>query len=416
MINLQSQIPNPSPPLPIPDPLRGRENGTWAHDTVTRRLPEIARRVLAENDLPAPAETAIRTLIAEIPTAPIRPLTDLSAPDAADWARYIFPHSGLSWLDVPWYFAEAYFYRRIIEATGYFLPGDGHARDPFRLQKRRGLDTKTDAIQNLAGHLNRALADTAPWTHLSRLLHIALWGNRADLSLWPAGEAGEHHISTDGTPPADDFLLIDDTAAVIARLRNAVTPRRIDFLCDNAGFELVCDLALADFLLTSGTAQTVVFHLKAHPTFVSDALAADVRDTITFLETPGGDAAQFSRRLAAHLAQNRLQLRPDFFWNSPLVFWEMPAGLRRNLSAAQLVISKGDANYRRLLGDCHWAFDTPFAEIARYFPAPLVALRTLKAEVAAGLPRTVTESLSAEDPDWLTNGKRGVIQFVMPPK
>jgi len=239
------------------------------------------------------------------------------------------------------------------------------------------------------------------------LLLIALWGNRADLSLWPAGETGAH------TPdnPTEAFLLADDSDAVIAHLRRAAAPRRVDFLTDNAGFELVCDLALADFLLATGTAQKIIFHLKAHPTFVSDALADDVRDTFAFLATLGGDAAQFSARLTAHLTHNRLQLRPDFFWNSPLVFWEMPPDLRRNLSAACLVISKGDANYRRLLGDCHWAFDTPFSDVVGYFPAPLVALRTFKSEVAAGLPSAAPESLSRQDPAWLTNGKRGVIQF-----
>ncbi len=409
MTNLQSPTSNnQSPPLPIPNPLRGREVGTWAHDTIVRRLPEIARRVLAENDLPAPAEAAIRALIADIPAAPVRPLTDTAAPDAADWARYIFPHSGLNWLDVPWYFAEAYFYRRIIEATGYFLPGDGHARDPFRLQKMRGLETKRAEIGEIAAALNARLA--AKTSDLRPALMVALWGNRADLSLWAAGEGNEHAVSTDGRL-ADDFLPVDDSAAVIARLRRTPTPRRVDFLIDNAGFELVCDLALADFLLATAIAQTVVFHLKAHPTFVSDALDADVRDTLAFLTTLGGAAAQFSARLAAHLAHNRLQLRPNFFWNAPLVFWEMPADLRRNLSVAQLVISKGDANYRRLLGDCHWAFDTPFPDIAGYFPAPLVALRTFKSEVAAGLSSAATESLSRQDPDWLTNGKRGVIQF-----
>ncbi len=399
------------PKLPIPDPLRGREPDTWAHDTVTRRLPAIASRVLAENRLSLHAISAIEQLIVDIPSAPIRPLTDLSAPDTAAWARYIFPYSGLNWLDVPWYFAEGYFYRRILEATGYFLPGAGHARDPFQLQKTRGLETKRAEIAALSATLTGWLATDE--IDLRRMLLISLWGNRADLSLWPAGESGEHTVATDGSE-SDGFLLADDSAALIAHLSGTAAPRRTDFLIDNAGFELVCDLALVDFLLTSGTAQTAVFHLKAHPTFVSDALAEDVRATLRFLEMLGGDAAQFSRRLAAHLAENRLQLRPDFFWNAPLVFWDMPAELQRELSAAQLVVSKGDANYRRILGDCHWAFDTPFADIARYFPAPLVALRTFKAEVAAGLPPDAPATLSRADPDWLTNGKRGVIQFVNP--
>jgi len=51
---------------------------------------------------------------------------------------------------------------------------------------------------------------------------------------------------------------------------------------DNAGFELVTDLCLADFLVTSGIASSVVFHLKSHPTFVSDAMSKDVMDTVDY--------------------------------------------------------------------------------------------------------------------------------------
>lgn len=46
-----------------------------------------------------------------------------------------------------------------------------------------------------------------------------------------------------------------------------------------------------------------------------------------------------------------------------------------------LVFLKGDANYRRLIGDRLWPTDTPFSDVAGYFPAKLCALRTLKAEL-----------------------------------
>ncbi|MBD3562999.1 hypothetical protein H6S82_29775, partial [Planktothrix sp. FACHB-1355] len=42
----------------------------------------------------------------------------------------------------------------------------------------------------------------------------------------------------------------------------------------------------------------------------------------------------------------------------------------------------------------------------------LVALRTLKSELAAGLQTAQIEMLNHQDPDWLTNGQWGVIQFV----
>lgn len=46
-----------------------------------------------------------------------------------------------------------------------------------------------------------------------------------------------------------------------------------------------------------------------------------------------------------------------------------------------MVFLKGDANYRRLIGDRLWSTDTPFLDVAGYFPARLCALRTLKAEL-----------------------------------
>ena len=41
---------------------------------------------------------------------------------------------------------------------------------------------------------------------------------------------------------------------------------RMDLVLDNAGFELVTDLCLADFLVTSGLASKVVLHAKVSTT------------------------------------------------------------------------------------------------------------------------------------------------------
>jgi hypothetical protein len=91
----------------------------------------------------------------------------------------------------------------------------------------------------------------------------------------------------------------------------------------------------------------------------------------------------------------------------------MPESLRQELAPSHLIISKGDANYRRLLGDAHWPFTTPFADITSYLPAPLLALRTAKSEVVAGLRPGQPERLFEVDPNWLINGRWGLIQFVM---
>jgi hypothetical protein len=53
-----------------------------------------------------------------------------------------------------------------------------------------------------------------------------------------------------------------------------------------------------------------------------------------------------------------------------------------NSGSSAMVFVKGDANYRRLLGDRTWPLDTPFSDVVSYFPVPVCALRTLKAEVS----------------------------------
>lgn len=71
------------------------------------------------------------------------------------------------------------------------------------------------------------------------------------------------------------------------------------------------------------------------------------------------------------------------------------------------------ANYRRLLGDRHWPFDTPFRCATDYFPAPLLALRTLKAELAVGIAPEAQARAAATHPgtSWLTAGVFGVAQL-----
>jgi hypothetical protein len=189
-------------------------------------------------------------------------------------------------------------------------------------------------------------------------------------------------------------------------------PLRVDFLVDNAGFELVCDLCLADFLLHASEAAAVHLHLKGHPTYVSDATLPDVQRAVAFLRRdPSPAVRSLGERLGRALARGRLRLKPDFFWCSPLPAWEMPRPLYADLGSASLAISKGDANYRRLAGDRHWPFTTPFERVVSYFPAPLLALRTFKSQLAVGLLPGQAEETARKDPGWMTAGRWGIIQF-----
>jgi damage-control phosphatase, subfamily III len=82
------------------------------------------------------------------------------------------------------------------------------------------------------------------------------------------------------------------------------------------------------------------------------------------------------------------------------------------LSDSCLLIFKGDLHYRKLASDASWPPTTSFADALLGFgPAPLVSLRTLKADVIAGLAQGQAERLDAIDKRWQVNGRWAVLQF-----
>jgi len=391
----------------------GSEIGSFTEFTVTERMPAIARRVIAENNFSSEINTTLENLAKELPIGYLQPLFNDTGVDISAWEKYLEPYTNQRWLDVPWFFAETYFYRLILNITNYFRPGEWQGIDPFELQKSQGLETSIDSTILLCTQVNNWLENSkldkeSKQTAFIALLHFALWGNRVDLSLWSAFEDDRSRFDIQSQLA---HILVDDAPKVAQLLSNS-QGGRIDFVVDNAGFELVCDLCLVDFLLNSGEINQVYLHLKPHPTFVSDATIKDVHYTTKFLATTSNQQViSFSQRLQKYIASGRLVLANNYFWTSPLAFWEIPNSLKNELAKANLIIIKGDANYRRLLGDRHWDFTTNIADIVSYLPVPMVALRTLKSEVAVGLKPEVVEKL-ANDSSWLTNGQWGVVQLV----
>jgi uncharacterized protein with ATP-grasp and redox domains len=400
------------PRIPVPEPLRGRETGTFTHDSVVIRLPEIGRQMLRDNDFSPAVAAEVEALLEQIPAGRIRPLAEKGVLDAAEWAGYVAPYIGQDWLQVPWFFVETYFYRRILEATGYFAPGLGQGNDPFLFQKEQGLEVARPAIRILAEQTKPLLAGAIPdHEALITLLAADLWGNQVDLSLWPVGsdEKPDHTNSAQ----RQAHTLVDDSQAISEYLLGRPSPaRRIDIILDNAGFELVTDLFLAAYVLERGISEAVYLQAKPHPYFVSDAMIKDVRQTVNFLAVDDHpDVVTVAQLLWRMLEEGRLRLVEDYFWTSALEMWLMPGPLRAELSESEMIISKGDANYRRLLGDRHWPPTTNFADVVSYSPAPLAALRTQKSEVAAGLEPGQAETVAGQDSEWLINGRWGVIQF-----
>jgi len=389
----------------LPPPLMTSKPGSFARQTIVERVPQIIEQVIEDSDYAADVLEKLGRLNLEIASRPVSPLTE-DAPDVADWNRALGAYLGRTWLELPWYFAETFFYRRLLEAVGYFQPGPNQGRDPFMAPKQAQIEL---AIDQLAAEWD-ALASAEPGVAFEALLHSSLWGNRADLSNRTV------RLEVSGGLAARDErhnLLIDHTEQV--RLIVTGGLRRVDFVNDNVGLDLLYDLALIDFLLVQGWVVRAVCHLKAHPFYVSDAMPSDLQATVSQLAAASSGAVRdLGGRLGDYLSTGHLALETDPFWTSHRMFRDLPPALREALSRSDLVVLKGDVNYRRLLGDRHWPHTTPLEQAAAYFPAPFLILRTLKGEIQVGLAPGQAEALAAEDPDWLINGQRGLIQYCNP--
>ncbi len=382
-----------------PRPVRTDTSNAFAHHTMQVRVPAIISEVQTLNpDYPPDLQRNLDVLRENIQGDGPIPMLDLPAPDYDDWASAYADHRGETWHATEWFFAEMFAYRHVIQAVRWWETG----RDPFAPKKALEL-----ASQSLWQTLDQALTvreqrDLSVEERLAAMIELALWGNRIDLSYAVAAAHGSHR--------ADGDLLVDDRDKAVARLLRA--PGTVHILIDNAGTELATDMALTDLLL-DGFADRIIFHLKLHPTFVSDAIVPDVLSLLDRFESGGDPTRRLAARLRVAFSAGRWRFAPDGYWNSSRFLWDMPPHLAQGFQGASLVIVKGDANYRRLVGDALWPPETPLGEVAGYFPAPLLALRSLKSDTIVGLPEGLAARLDAVDTAWRSNGQRGLIQFAV---
>jgi len=404
------------PQLPIPESLRGTDKGSFAEHTVSIRIPDIGRRVLQEREWSPKAAASLQALVDSIPHGIIQPLPDDGASDVADWHRYMVPYLGQTWLQIPWLVAENFFFRQILEATGYFRKGPEQGVDPYASLKRQGMQVVPEALATLfsqreALRTTSSLKPRQVQDEFAELLRMAVWSNQADLSVWWSED--QQHPSRPEAEDLYEYLLDDDSGATsryLARLNKSHV--RLDFILDNGGLELAYDLVIGDFLLSNNLAHSIHLHPRPHPIFVSDVTSKDVLETINSLSAaPDSSVRNLGQRWLNYISDQHVHLSPDYFWSSPLCGWEMPSGLRDELAKSDLIISKGDMNYRRWVGDRHWIPTEALKDVFSYIPAPFLALRVLKGETIVGLQPGQKEELDRKDPQWQFNGSYCIIQF-----
>ncbi|MEU0149583.1 damage-control phosphatase ARMT1 family protein [Streptomyces sp. NPDC006288] len=372
--------------------------GTFARGVLAERHPALVEQVREAFPYGPEQHRALDDLLHEIVHGVVEP-PGPEDPGRELWLGWGRGHFGRPWFEAPFLWAESYFYRRLLQAVGYFAEGPWQGIDPFAPFKRAELsggtvDEELRALDGLAGlpEDERAAA----------LLQASLWGNRADLGF--RGPAGDSSL---GEP---DRSLVSDGTGELWSLLPAGQGSTVAVIADNTGRELIPDLVLIDHLLRHGRAERVVLHVKPHPYYVSDAMTADVVDCLRRLGEAPGEAGRAGARLRDAMTSGRLEVRTHAFFCAPFPYELMPDELRAELAGATLTILKGDLNYRRLVGDRLWPPTTPFADVTAYFPGAVATLRTLKSDVVVGLDPRTLERLEESGRAWRTSGTHALVQ------
>ncbi|KAL7285571.1 LOW QUALITY PROTEIN: hypothetical protein ACG7TL_000675 [Trametes sanguinea] len=373
--------------------------------------------------------------------AKLRPIIDDGEADVALWNKLIAKYfHGKTFMNAPWLFAEAYKYRRLQECfsvSKYWKNYDVFFRqkcdtfsrshdavfelsmrfaEPFKLKDGLSLEEKTEAERLM----------------FIELTQICLWGNSTDLSLLInmteeqirslQSTGGENLAATEKNILGNHMQRLWET--VLTLRQN--TGGRIDFVLDNAGFELYCDCVYADFLIQSGLAKEIRFHGKRYPWFVSDVTKKDWEWLLNSMvyghlfpkasEEEKESLRRLGQRWKQYEKEGKWIYEQHPFWCTGFTFWELhneAPDLFLHLSRSDLVIFKGDLNHRKLTYDCaappSTEFEIAIGPMASAAGAPRVcSLRTIKSDVVVGLGPDgdeLAERLDKEEPGWKISGK-----------
>ncbi|KAM7203041.1 DUF89 domain containing protein [Rhypophila sp. PSN 637] len=393
----------------------------------------------------------------------LTPIPDDGYPDVAIYNKELEALGNPTWLNVQWLYCECYLFRRIsalFSMSQHWKNYDVFARlkiKTFRSSRPAVLELAhryKDLVTQMRDNKGKPVDEEAEKILFMEMCEICLWGNATDLSLLTSLTYDDIQKlqGSEARKAAEKNILVNDLTVAFDLLLKAKKDgkkyRQVDIVLDNAGFELYVDLILAGYLLSAGLATNVVLHPKSIPWFVSDVLPSDFASLLNalanprhFYETPTdedhlqnktptplsqdeADSLSFLfEEWSGFHAEGQLTLRPNRFWTHPGSFWRLPheaKNLFEDLKESELVIFKGDLNYRKLTGDANWDPTTPFTTaIGPLGPGSgvnVMALRTCKADVVVGLKTGVDEELKAMEGGggdsgarkWAWNGKWAV--------
>ncbi|KAK4141686.1 DUF89 domain protein [Dichotomopilus funicola] len=439
------------------------DEGTMARETALTRWPKIMQTMIDDVETTfSQSENAehvgegrriqasLRIMKEEIMgDKPLHPLNSDGGADIEGYNAQLAGFGHITWHNCPWMFAECYLYRfvqTLFARSQLWRNYDIFARQKLSafLASHAAVEELSERYMSLAESLTTNPDPKAAELAFTELTSIALWGNATDLSLHPDINDQSKLQSLQGTHTIQnqDRIVSNDLPAVWAYLsRNQAQPqsqhqqskeeapkKHIAIILDNTGFELFTDLLHTLLLLDLHLATTITLHVKSIPWFVSDVLPHDIPVLLSALTNStlfptsmiANPAVQaVAGRLREGFDTGKVKVKEDGFWTTGYGFEEMEGrapGLWGELRGSEVVVFKGDLNYRKLVGDRRWGYGTPFREAIGSLGRggmKILALRTNKADVCVGVDGEVLERVEREAPggEWVRNGRYAVISF-----
>ena len=365
-----------------------------------------------------------------------------------------------TWGNAEWLFLGIYMYRWVNVIFKTQKHEYWRTYDVFNRRKQDSFKGSYQGVVELASRYSILSKDLPKFDKTSKedqrvleilfyeFLEASLWGNATDLSLLNMVTLEElrNIQGSEVRQESRSKIVINDLSKAWDLLISQDPQRqiRVDIVLDNSGFELYTDLMFAVFLLRSGLAHKCVLHGKDTPYMVSDVtphdfdlLFEDLLNRKLFSTEGKTDSSDLYhlldlavRDMQSYIDAGKIVFKCERFWTTDLDFWNIDpteeryggAEVYRELLNSDLVIFKGDLNYRRLTGDRHWPRTTPW-EVAigplATSGLTILSLRTCKSDVIVGLPNGTDDRLGElweqDHPGkgswWCCSGKWAVACF-----
>ena len=182
------------------------------------------------------------------------------------------------------------------------------------------------------------------------------------------------------------------------------------------------------FIIKKGRGSNIeiVYHVNELPIFVSDVKRGDDQELLKILTELVKDNTQYKELLndiSSFIENGNLKFKSDFFWNMPTSYDTILkpkykysgdlSEIKNIFTGSDLLIVKGDLNYRRMVGDRNYNPNRKIEKNIKYIKCPVLIIRSFKSNVTllGNAYKNVVNKENIEQ-DWQNNGKYGIIQYI----